>query len=323
MKTFFYLLACVLVFSSCSESSVVEEQNGDNDSNNVVSANIIELTRETYPDNPDWSISATVEGAFSHDSVTIVSVVNGENYDLIFTPNNNDSDTLVLSNIDLLEFMPTIPSWVKEDAYLEQICIVNQEWNRQQVKFYEGQFSFLGNNKEGKLIKRVDLARNCLNAYLWEIIGYVEEEGGYAPAYHGWFDFPKNEYAMLFKERNGIAFSKYAEYLENWKDSEQKVVDLSVLRTVEQTKEVTFETKNDEYYPLVGERKKKNPNVVYPLNVTTIQEYLSDSTQYATFSPPGFYDTKSPRETMLSRLSKLNEVNVNKVVSRNNNMIVN
>ena len=101
MKTFFYLLACVLVFSSCSESSVVEEQNGDNDSNNVVSANIIELTRETYPDNPDWSISATVEGAFSHDSVTIVSVVNGENYDLIFTPNNNDSDTLVLSNIDI------------------------------------------------------------------------------------------------------------------------------------------------------------------------------------------------------------------------------
>ena len=64
-----------------------------------------------------------------------------------------------------------------------------------------------------------------------------------------------------------------------------------------------FENLNHLNFPLKGERAKKHQNIVNPKNTTKIQDYLTDKTLFATFSPPGFYTTQDPRKTELSRLA--------------------
>ena len=85
---------------------------------------------------------------------------------------------------------------------LESIGIINAEWNRQQVRFDKGTFRVSSDNEEGTKTVRIDLARNCLNSYAWEIITYTEEQGQQKSMYHGWFDFPKAMYRELFDEVN-------------------------------------------------------------------------------------------------------------------------
>lgn len=308
-KILFPFIATIVLLSSCNEQI---KQVGDVNTN--PSAVVVELTDEDYPDNPDISIRHNLDGTFSHDKCEIIEKENS--FDLIFYPNNKHSDTLVLGDIDLMEWMPTIPEYIRMDEYLSLVGIINQEWNRQQVKLFEDKFRFSGSNQESKITKRVDLARNCLNAYLWEVIAYAEEDSSLKPVYHGWFNFPEGLYARLFKLRNGVDFDRYKEFLVNWKDIESKTIDLSVLRDLQSEVELEFENLNASYYPLVGERGKKNKNVVSPKAVVKIQDYLNDSTRFGTFTPPGFYNTSDPRVTYLSMLSNLESVKYADVISK-------
>lgn len=274
-----------------------------------VSAVITELTDKDYPDNPDISIRSFLDGQYSHRNVIIAEDEQEGRYSFIFTPNNKKSDTLVVSGIDLLEYIPACPSYI-EDEYTRYIGIVNQEWNRQQVKYFDDQFAVTGVGDEKKIVKRIDIARNCLNAYLWEIIAYTEEEGKLKPYYHGWFDFPKKQYAKLFEERNDADWSKYEKALVNWVDPENKEIDLKQFRKVINHKEIDFENKNNEYYPVKGERKKKEVNIIVPKAHTSINDFLTDSTLFGTFSPPGFYNTADPRKTELGRLNNPTKIEV-------------
>ena len=86
-------------------------------------------------------------------------------------------------------------------------------------------------------------------------------------------------------------------------DPENKTLDLKQLRTVQSEKEISFKNKNEYYFPIQGERKKKAINIIVPKVHTSINNFLNDSTQFATFSPPGFYNTADPRTTELGRLN--------------------
>lgn len=273
-----------------------------------------ELTDEQYPNNPDIAIRSKLDGTFSHQTIDIFQ--NGIN-DFNFTiyPSNSNSDTILLNNIKLLEWIPSTPKTIKKDGYLAHIAIVNQEWNRMQVNFTPDQFIIKGNNQEGKTITRVDLARNCINAYLWELIFYTEEDGKRKPCYHGWFNFPKELYANLFEEKNELTFAKYQSSLENWIDPASKPINLNLLRSVTTSKVVRFKNLNNELYPIKGERKKKAINIIHPKKQLNINAFLTDSTIYATFSSPGFYNQLEPRKTQLHRLNKLQSVNVNTIKS--------
>lgn len=309
MKKYISALMLFLIFS-CSQN--IESKEGEK-SQNV--AEVVELTDEQYPDNPDISIRHNLDGTFAHSEVEIMR--DGDVFNLFFYPQNDFSDTLILTSIDLLEWMPTIPEHIKQDAYLSKVGVINQEWNRQQVKLFADKYSFKGVNKESQITKRVDLARNCLNSYLWEIITYADQDGELKPVYHGWFSFPKEMYQQLFFERNGIRFSEYAAFLEDWKDIESNTINLSVLGTPSDTLEVAFVSENNLFYPLVGERKKKQVNIVAPKNAKTINDFLNDSTLYATFTPPGYYNTKDPRKTQLSLLKELKSVAVSNWIAKN------
>jgi hypothetical protein len=157
-------------------------------------------------------------------------------------------------------------------------------------------------------VSRVDLARNCLNAPLWEVIAYRGEGGGDKPFYHGWLDFPEPLYAAMFEAQNGVPYDRYDGPLETWKDPEKKQVDLSQLRSVERSAELEWKSLNDELYPLVGARKTKYENIVHPEEPESIEAMLADDTTFATFDQPGFYNTGNPRETKLGRLRNVTGV---------------
>ena len=307
--TFLIISIFCLLLISCDSVRQSEKLN------NEFRVQIEELTDNQYPDNPDRSIQHSLTGAFSHSEVVIDRI--GDSFNLIFLPKNTQSDSLILSNVNLMEFMPTVPVHVRNDEYLTEITLVNQEWNRQQVKFSLGDFSFKGTNQESSITRRVDLARNCLNSYLWEVITYANQDSTLAPVYHGWFNFPQELYQSMFKERNDLEFKQFASKLEDWVTPEAKKIDFDILRTIVSDTVIAFESKNKSLYPIVGERKKKEINIIKPLHYSIIQDFLTNTTLFATFTPPGYYNTSEPRKTKLGALAQLKRVVQSDIISQN------
>jgi hypothetical protein len=210
--------------------------------------------------------------------------------------------------------MLDVPNRITTDSFLTKLTIINQEWNRQQIKYPKdlNEFEILGNGIE-KDIVRIDLARNCLNTNLWEIAFFVEEEGKEKPLYHGWFDFPLDLYTQLFEAQTNLKFDNYKECLINWKDPESDFVNFDLIRKKGSDVSIKYEVYNDKYYPLTGARIKKEKNIVVPKKHETINDFLTDSTRYSTFTPPGFYNTKTPRVTELGRLATIKNITLSEI----------
>lgn len=298
------LFSACLILVSCNNSTVESSSmEGAKPSYSWVSP-LQELDDSQYPDNPDIGRSHSKILEIKLDSIRFVQVTDSTFSITMITENGND--TILFSPLSLMEFIPAIQNRFKTNEYLSQITVVNQEWNRNQVRFNSEHFTVTGSGLE--TITRIDIARNCLNTYLWEVAAYADENGKSKGYYHGWFSFPKELFANLFKERNGQEFKKYAAVLEDWIDPENQQIALRELREVITENEVAFKNHNHEEYLKVGERDKKFQNIIYPKNTTLIQDFLTDSTLFATFTPPGFYNTKDPRKTELSRLASPDKI---------------
>ncbi|WP_028522942.1 hypothetical protein [Runella limosa] len=265
-----------------------------------------EMTDEQYPDNPNLTSRHPKAQQILYKTIAIQQQVD-DKFDFELLPQKNETPTIKIKGIPLLEWMPTAVDWIKKDDYLTYIGLINQEWNRQQVQFNAGQFEVTAGTEVQ--ISRVDLARNCLNAYLWEMLVYAKDTDGKDKLYwQCWFDFPKDLYEELFVKRNKLSMDPYRAGLENWVDPPSKKINLGLLREVKSEKVVPFVSSNDEMYALKGELERKRKNIIYPKKVTKMGDLLSDSTRFATFAQPGFYDTKDPRVTYLSRFGKLTKV---------------
>lgn len=295
MKYFNLLLLLCFIYA-CSNTET---------SKNVLKSNplkfnfsVTNLTDAAYPDNPDIGYRSSDYDCFYYTNGTI-EVVNSQMF-RVSLKFEGKADTLILKNLDLSEFIPTIPAAIKSDEYLSFLSIVNQEWNRNQVSFSKKHFK-----SQNKKIIRVDIARNCLNAYLWEIAIYVLEDGKEVPYSHGWFDFPHELYAQFFKTKNTREFAEFKPWLENWQDPESKSIDFKTLRKVLDTVAVAAQDLSDQMYPLAKARLKKRKEVIYPIDFITMRELQTDSALFATFTPPGFYNKNDPRVTELGRFYTL------------------
>ncbi len=295
------LLLVVLLTNCCSETNKQNQAR-------VSLFEIQNLTDEEYPDNPDIGFrSSNYRNNLFHKG-KITNTKNPFVWNLEFHTHTND--TIRLKKINLSEFIPTIPRHIKSEEYLSYISCISQEWNRNQVKFVKGEFRSTMPD-----IVRVDLARNCLNAYLWEIILFKEENNETVPYAQGWFNFPNHLYAQLFDKKNNINFSVYKKPMENWTDPENQKINFSALRTITDTLLVRFQDLSDTMYPLDGARKRKYKEIIYPATFSTMRDLQSDSTSFATFTPPGFYNKKDPRKTELGRIFNLSKINVHKTLS--------
>jgi hypothetical protein len=281
---------------------------------NSYSIPVQEYSDASYPHNPDISVQSKLAGSFSNALLELH--YNGDSLlNFIFHPTNFMSDTILLKNVNVYEWIPYAPTWLSTDEYLMSIALINQEWNRVQVKFDKNQFEMRGKNIQKDLITRVDIANNCLNAGLWEIICFTNEDGVEKPITHGWFDFPMDLYAHLFEKRNTIPVKNFKPFLRNWSDTESKEVNLEVLRKVNQTTEVQYLNRSNEYYPIKGERLKKLSNIITPDTFSLVQHFLSNDTKYANFDAPGIYNRNNPRQTELGRFFNLDKVIYSDVTS--------
>lgn len=276
------------------------------ETNDTLSFEITNLTDEQYPDNPDIGFRSQQYQNDYFDKGALA--ISSDSFVLDFSFYTTTGDTIGLNAINVSELIPTIPERVKGDEYLSYISCINQEWNRNQVRFDKTEFA--ATNSE---IIRVDLARNCLNAYLWEVIIYIGEGGKTVPYAHGWFDFPHELYAKLFEKKNNISFAAYKSALENWVDPESKQVNMDMLRTEVVDIDVTYKDKSDEMYPVAGARKKKFKEIIYPETFKTMRDLQTDSALFATFTPPGYYNKQDPRTTELGRIYNLKDVQMKKV----------
>jgi hypothetical protein len=272
-----------------------------------------EMSDAEYPDNPNLENrhSDAQQKLFKN---VIVTNRGNHLFDFDIYSHQDSLCHISIKKIHLLEMIPTAPEWIKSDEYLTYIGVINQEWNRQQVQFKADMFTVLGNTNVA--ITRVDIARNCLNSYLWELLVYAKDKDGKDKLYwQCWFNFPKELYAELFEIRNNLSFDIFRKGMENWIDPESKPVDLVKFRQVTTEKEITFEAKNNEMYPLKGERERKRKNIICPKTLTKINDLLTDSTTFATFSTPGYYNTKDPRKTKLSKLGLLKIVHKRQIIN--------
>jgi len=305
------LVATVTILWSCDEDS-----KNETDGLSVNSALLTELSDEEYPDNPDISVR---HSKYSETEMGAIEFIrNGEGFDIVITPSKKEDDTVRMNGIHLMEFIPTIPKYAKNDKYMSLISVVIQEWNRNQVKWVDEELlSVIPEDFEvnGERITRIDLARNCLNSYLWELFFYADVDGNDVVFYHGWFDFPHDLYKELFEERNGEKFDDYARYMEDWKDPSNEKLDLSLIRKVITSKNVRFVNHDEEMYPISGERKKKEMEVIYPEKYSKMSDFHTDSALFATFSPPGYYTRSDPRHTELGRFHELENVSYRKTAS--------
>lgn len=271
---------------------------------NVFEFKINNLTDEAYPDNPDLGFMSE---SYDHHFLETGSILrHGANsFSFHFFKKAASKPVVAIDSIAVMEFMPSIPNHLKDDRYLSHLAVINQEWNRNQIRFEKGEFT-----SSDPKITRVDLARNCLNSYLWELIVYTEESGVRKPYAHGWFTFPKALYAELFKQRNGVDFEAFAPVLTQYVVPESKEVNKNVLRKVVDTLTVETSDLSDTMYPLKGARLSKRKEIIYPSDFTTMRDLQTDHTRLATFLPPGFYSKSDPRTTELGRIREVESVHL-------------
>ena len=118
----------------CLACNLIAQTTLNNTPSKAVSVSIRSMNDEQYPDNNSIGFRSTQVGIYAHNEIQFSPTENGK-FDIQITPGNIKSDTILLSGIDLKEMIPSIPVYVQQNEYLTYLALLNQEWNRIQVKF--------------------------------------------------------------------------------------------------------------------------------------------------------------------------------------------
>ncbi len=261
------------------------------------------FSNKEYPEDPEERSAEF--GNYPHRRLRIQQ--RGETrFRFVIEPGSTHSTTIELPDVDLAHFVAAVPAWVKSDPDLTKIGLIDREWNRQQVSFRRGghiQVHDGGDGFEQRALSRVDLARNCLNAGLWELLLFTVDDGVERVYAHVWFTFPLGLYKSLFERVNGLSYWDYWWSLEHWVDPTGTPIVLDRLRTVEQEWEVNATAQWDEHPAVRGEQILKRKNVLAG-PVHTYRDWYTQPVQFASFIPPGRYSLKHPRDTQLHYLAE-------------------
>jgi hypothetical protein len=248
----------------------------------------------------------------------VLTLRGGTRFDFVFESDHPDVSTIAVRDIDVALITPNLPQWTKGDPALERIALTDRQWNRQQVSFERSSPHVEvsgGDGFERERLSHVDLAKNCLNAGLWEIQLFVQEGGQKALYYQGWFTFPLGHYRALFETNTGLPYAEHAHYLEHWFDPTGTVMPLAKLRRVLEEREVA--TRWDPSEPIIaaGEQVRKQRTTL----ATNVRKWgdLFDGREvrFATFVPPGLYRVDHPRSSDYPSLAGLEKVIHRKIAS--------
>ncbi len=226
---------------------------------------------------------------------------------------------VVFKNVDVSLFTVNPPAWAKDDPGLLRIALTDREWNRQQVRFGGPDSPHVevsgGDGWEKDNLYSAELARNCLNAGLWEVLLFTKEGGEKTLYYQGWFTFPLGHYKHLFEHNTGLPYAKHWYYLEHWLDPVGTPVPMAKLREVVSEREVpaTFDT--SERVIASGEQARKRRTTVAK-NVVTWGDFFDGRTiRFAAFIPPGRYSLAHPWKNEYRRMDRFEKAILREVKS--------
>lgn len=240
-------------------------------------------------------------------------------FDFILEPMHSHTATVIFKNVDVSLLVINEPAWVKEDRNLEIIALTDRQWNRQQVSFKRdsGHVEVAGGNGfEKDNLYSAEIAKNCLNAGLWEILLFTQENGQKALYYQGWFTFPLGHYKSVFELNTGRSYWEHWRRLEHWSDPTGTPVPLEKLRKVDQEREIRAEFLADEPIFAFGEQQRKLRTFIAK-NLLTWKDFYDEgrTIQFASFVPPGRYDVHKPWKNEYWRLSKFDKAILREVRS--------
>lgn len=257
-----------------------------------------------YPEDPENR--SRVFGNYPHQLLRIQQT-GDSHFRFLIKPASRHSSSIELLDVDLAHFVAAVPPWVKSDPDLTKVGLIDREWNRQQVSFQLSSITVRvhqdGDGFEQRALSRVDLARNCLNAGLWEILLFTVEDGEERVYEHTWFTFPLGLYKQLFERVNGLSYWDYWWSLEHWVDLSGTPIRLDGLRTVEREWAITTSPRWDEPPVWQGEQRLKLKNVLAP-PIYAYRDWYTQPVQFASFIPPGRYSVGHPRDTKLHYLAE-------------------
>lgn len=220
---------------------------------------------------------------------------------------SDKGEMVAFQDIDLALFVPELPRWLYGDEGMAAIYYAEREWNRQQVGFIPTS-AYVELKGKDNHFSSLELAKNCLNAGLWEVQFFMNEGGEKQLCYHGWFTLPIGYYKALFEELNPDT-SYWSQWyrLEHWWDPAGTVVDFNKLRTVLSEKRVSTLSTSEEPILALGEQARKLKTVMGE-PITTWEEYPDSEVTFATFEPPGRYNKKRPWGHEFGRIVQLERV---------------
>lgn len=266
-----------------------------------------------YPEDPENR--SRVFGNYPHQLLRIQQT-SDTRFRFLMKPASPHSSTIELLDVDLAHFVAAVPPWVKSDSDLTKVGLVDREWNRQQVRFQRDsayvRVHLDGDGFEQRALSRVDLARNCLNAGLWEILLFTVEDGEERVYEHAWFTFPLGLYKQLFEQVNGLSYWDYWWSLEHWVDPSGTPIRLDRLRMLEREWTVSVSTRWDEPPVWEGEQRLKLKNVLAP-PIYTYRDWYTQPVQFASFIPPGRYSVSHARNTKLHHLAEFTGAKLRRV----------
>ncbi len=247
------------------------------------------FSNEEYPEDPEDRSLAF--GNYPHRSLSIEQT-GPTRFRFVIEPASAHAAPIELIEVDLAHLVASVPPWVKADPGLTKVGLIDREWNRQQVSFRREsglvRVHVGGDGFEAAALSRVDLARNCLNAGLWEVLLYVNEDSGDRVYEHTWFTFPLGLYKALFEQVNGLSYWDYWWPLEHWVDPSGTLIRLDRLRTVEREWVVPAVPRWEERPLADGEQRLKRRNIL-SAPVHRYRDWYNQPVRFAGFVPPGRY----------------------------------
>jgi hypothetical protein len=266
---------------------------------------LLAFNNDEYPENPENT--SQVFGTYPHGQL-IIKQLDGTRYRFLLKPATPQTAAIELTDadVDLAHFVAAVPVWVKVDPDLTKISLIDREWNRQQIRLARSSLHVHagGDGFEQRALSRVDLARNCLNAGLWELLLFTTEDGEERVYEHVWFTFPLGLYKQLFEQVNGLSYWSYWWRLEHWVDPSGTPLLLDRLRTVERERTVSVSAQWDEPPAVRGEQLPKQRNILTP-PAPTYRDWHNQPVHFSSFIQPGRYSRAHPRETQLHYLAEL------------------
>ena len=137
-----------------------------------------ESSSAEYPEDP--AAKSINYGRYSDRQLKLVKR-DATHFDFVFESKHDQVATVVFKDIDVSRMTLSESFWTKRDPNIQRIALTDRQWNRQQVRFPRGSEHLQvsgGNGFERNNLIEGDLAKNCLNAGLWEVDYRARDDEG-------------------------------------------------------------------------------------------------------------------------------------------------